>query len=449
MAYKHKSHLQEQFRRQSRRKVAARVLAAALMLGAGTGALWYGLSEDDKPRAPAVPVVVPQEPPLYTRALTEGEAALAHKFFGDALDVSAVRIQVFKTRNDNAPTFVMPGDKENIRIHGEHYASPDYSREQNAFLFGAIVHEFTRLWQHQAGKEWRHADNTDYGYALHSSLAFGHYGAYQQASIMEDYARRFFHETYQSNWMAREYGADNCSADDFLIRVVENQFPAARQARARQQAEYMRGPTEAEARVMRGIFGSEIEVKDVRIHAEPRSCGPRQIASVNSPRDMFFWSASYHSHDFARDKKSDNLGNFLHEATHIWQKQNDYKHTNWQQPNAWKMYNYPIDLRKWRFEDYGVEQQAAIIDDYARAYLHSESTAKWLPNTYDDSRHNRELVRHLVETRFPEARKTRVYFEKNGVLPMPAPQMAAAAAAPVSASASGAASSARKIAVVP
>lgn len=421
MPQQRSSPLKSEFQRRARRVLLAQVAAAALILGGGAGALWYGLSQEGETAAPTPPVQnnIPQEQPLYVRALTDGEKALAKKFFGEALDVSSVNIQVFATQNDNAPTYVMPGERSNIRVHGARYAVPDYSRTDNAFLFGAIVHEFTRLWQNQAGKNWQHAKNTDYAYVLHSELSFGHYGPYQQAAIMEDYARRFFHETHQSNWMARQYGPNNCSADDFLMRVVENKFPAARQSREALEATYMRGPTVAETAVIYGIFGKEIDVGDMRVHASPRSCGWSQIASVNSPRDMFFWSAAYHSNDFAKDERSDSLGNFLHEATHIWQKQNDYRHTNWRQPNAWKMYHYPIDLKKWRFEDYGVEQQAAIIDDYARAYLHKESTSKWLPGTYADSRHNRELVRYLVETRFPEAAKTRAYFEKNGVLPTP------------------------------
>ena len=424
-----KKPLRSEFKRR-----AVRLLMQGMAVGALSGAIgggvWYALDSDVQtppaspaPPAASAPQLVDREM-IYARALTAGERALAQKFFGNALDVSKAQIQVFRQADDNAPTFVDAGETAKIRINGARYASSDYSAEGNVFLFGALVHEFTRLWQNQNTQTWRAGNNKDYAYALRSDLSFADYGPYQQAAIMEDYARRFFHSAHQSNWMAQVYGPDNCSADDFLIRVVESQFPAARAAREEQEKTYMRGPTPAEAAVIYGIFGSEVSTKDVRLYNMPRSCGASQIASVNSPRDMFFWSAQYHSDNFAQDKKSDNLGNFLHEATHIWQKQNGYRHTDWQQKNSDTMYHYPLDLKKWRFADYGVEQQAAIIDDYARAFLHAEKTTKWLPATYRDTDQARDILRRLVEARFPKAAETRLYFEKHGVLPAAAPAAA-------------------------
>lgn len=430
MAYKRKASLQEEFKHRARRRLAGSVAAIAILAG-GAGGLWYASQSghtpaDMPPAAVNVPVSPPAETappaseaeaPKYSRALTAAERDLAQKLFGDTLDVSQVRINVFEKVNDSVPTFVEAGSKNSIRVNGERFASNDYSREDNAFLFGALAHELTRLWQNQNAQTWRHGNNNEYAYALHSDLVFADYGPLQQAAIMEDYARRFFHKAYQSNWMARTYGENNCSADDFLMRVVESQFPAARAAREQLDKSYIRAPTQAEAATIYGIFGSEITTQQVQVHNAPRSCGPGQIASVNSPRDMFFWSARYHSHDFAQDKKSDNLGNFLHEATHIWQKQNNYRYTNWQQKNSRSMYDYPLDLRKWRFDDYGVEQQAAIIDDYARAFLHAEKTTKWLTRNYHDTDQARDILRRLVEARFPKAAETRMYFEKHGVLP--------------------------------
>ncbi len=438
MAYKRKTSLQEEFKHRARRRLAGSVAAIAILAG-GAGGVWYASQSGHMPAdMPPAPVNVPVSPPAetappaseaeapkYSRALTAGEREIAQKLFGDALDVSQVRIDVFEKVNDSVPTFVEAESKNTIRVNGERFASNDYSREDNAFLFGALAHEMTRLWQNQNAQTWRHANNSEYAYALHSQLAFADYGPMQQAAIMEDYARRFFHKAYQSNWMARTYGENNCSADDFLMRVVENQFPAARQTRQMLDAGYIRPPTANEAAVAYGIFGDEISMTGVRVHNVPRSCGPSRIASVDSPRDMFFWSASYHSADFARDTKSDNLGNFLHEAVHIWQKQNGYRSTNWQQKDSDKMYHYLLNLRKWTFDHYGTEQQAAIIDDYARAFLHVDKSTKWLPAQYQDNAESRDILRRLVEARFPRAADTRLYFEKHGVLPPAQPKVAA------------------------
>lgn len=432
MPHKPPSSRQSEFKRRATRLLMEGVAVAALSGALGAGA-WYAVYGDQPSSSPsaandgAAKPAVAGEVPLYSRGLTAGEEAIAQKFFGAALDTSNVRIDVFAKENRNAPTFVAGGEKNVIRVNGERYAESDYSKTDNTFLFGALVHEFTRLSQNQNPETWKYGNNRDYAYPLRSDLAFAHYGPFQQAAIMEDYARRFFHSGQRSNWMARTYGENNCSADDFLTRVVENHFPAARAARAEAEKAHMRGLTKTEAAIMYGIFGNDVSTADVRVHNAPRECSDR-IASVNSVRDMFFWSARHHSADFTQDPQPDNFGTFMHEATHIWQFQKGFRHTHSHHETSWKTYHYPLDLNKWRFDDYGVEQQASIIQDYSLAFLRPEKKTKWLPATYQDNHQARDILRRLVEARFPKAAETRLYFEKHGVLPPPPvvkPQVAA------------------------
>lgn len=431
MTHKSPSPRQTEFKRRATRFLMEGVAFAAL--GGALGlAGWYTVggghesspdaaNDDTRAQRTTQPVPPSADVPISSRGLTTGEVALAQKFFGTALDTSNIRIDVFAKENKNAATFVAPGEKNVIRVYGARYADSDYSRTTVPFLFGALVHEFTRLSQNQNAETWRVGNNySDYAYPLRSDLKFTDYGPFQQAAIMEDYARRFFHAGQQSNWMARTYGADNCSADDFLARVVENHFPAARAARAEADKAQMRGLTKDEAAIMHGIFGDDVSTADVRVHSPPRACSDR-VASVHSVRDMFFWSAQHHSSDYTREQRPANFGTFMHEATHIWQFQKGFSHTHSHGQAAWKTYRYPLDLNKWRFDDYGVEQQASIIQDYSLAFLRPEKTTYWLPGTYRDTDQARDILRRLVEARFPKAAETRQYFERHGVLP-PAPE---------------------------
>ena len=428
MTHKSPSPRQSEFKRRATRVLLEGVAFAALggalglvgwyTVGGGGDASSPSAANDDPARRtppPEKPPVV--EAPLYSRGLTTGEVALAQKFFGTALDTSNIRIDVFAKEDRNAATYVAAGEKNVIRVNGERYADRDYSQTTIPFLFGALVHEFTRLSQNQNPETWRYGGNhRDYAYPLRSDLTFTDYGPFQQAAIMEDYARRFFHAGQQSNWMERSYGANNCSADDFLARVVENHFPAARAARAEADKAQMRGLTKDEAAIMHGIFGDDVSTRDVRVHNSPRGCTDR-IASVHSVRDMFFWSAQHHSADYTREPRPANFGTFMHEATHIWQFQHGFRHTHASDQSAWKTYRYPLDLRKWRFDDYGVEQQASIIQDYSLAFLRPEKTTQWLRGVYGDTDQAQDILRRLVEARFPKAAETRLYFEKHGVLP--------------------------------
>jgi len=199
--------------------------------------------------------------------------------------------------------------------------------------------------------------------------------------------------------------------------VVETQFPAARASREKLDAGYIRVPTAVEKAMAYGIFGAEISMDTVRVHQPPRSC-VSMLASVNSPRDIFFWGATQHSHDYARDANPYRTGTYAHEATHIWQRQNSHKFTNLRL--SFKLYHYPLDLRKWSFNDYGIEQQASIIGDYTQIFLHGGTRpTKWLHATGADTPAGREKLKKLVEDRFPQARNTRLYFEQHGHLPSP------------------------------
>ncbi len=405
------------FNKAARRRIAAGLTSLTLLSGAFSLAACRDAANELSTPLP-VPVTpterdILQKPPASARNLTMGETELAADLFDRNLKLSNVMLMFYAEENKQLSSNVLEGDTQFIRIYGDKYLSEDYSREKDPFLYGMFVHEVTRIWQNQTGEKWTKGENLDYLYNLDSRLNFPDYGPLQQGAIMEDYARRFLHDRHSARWVNETYGKNNCEADDFLIRLVEKQFPNAEKIRNQRSGIATRPLNENEASFAFGIFGRQINPLIVRQHFNPIACAGI-AATVASKTDINYWSKEYFSNDFTRDNDPFNFGTFIHESTHIWQNQTNHQYTDWQFVNKPDKYAYPIDIKKWSFENYSIEQQAAIIEDYARYFLRPQGQTRRLEMTPEKL----SQLQILVESQFPQAKVTREFYQSHHSLPL-------------------------------
>jgi hypothetical protein len=179
--------------------------------------------------------------------------------------------------------------------------------------------------------------------------------------------------------------------------------------------------TPGETQMVRQVFGSEINAAKLRKHlrtdGEITHCvAPGAGGMVLPPfSHIDFYGPNIWSQDYSKDSEY-KFGFFMHEATHTWQGQNlSFSFRNF------GVYSYTLDSRSnWR--DFGIEQQADIIEDYSKRWLYPPKV------TRHHTRHDALLAR-VVENRFPEAKQSRLRLEGNNPVdidaligPDPAPQ---------------------------
>lgn len=163
--------------------------------------------------------------------------------------------------------------------------------------------------------------------------------------------------------------------------------------------------TKGETELVEGIFGDEVNTSKIRKHfknnAHITHVLPSKTGTVLPPHSHIdFFGPSSRSDDFSCDSTGA-TGLFIHEVTHVWQNQN----MAWPLDKLYKCRRYDYTLKPAStFRDFGIEQQASIIEDYVEAWIHKDSRArKGEVMTHKDS-----LLLKIVETRFPTAKKTRL-----------------------------------------
>lgn len=155
--------------------------------------------------------------------------------------------------------------------------------------------------------------------------------------------------------------------------------------------------TAGEAKVLKGIFGDEINTSGIRKHfretSSPTHVIPGKIGMVCPPFSHidFFGSANWSADYSCEDKRK--FGLFVHESTHCWQGQ-----TMTFPLHDLGRYDYMLTTNSC-FNDFGTEQQADIIEDYAKTWLFQQTTNHTAKDT---------LLINVVEKRFPQAQKTRL-----------------------------------------
>ena len=156
--------------------------------------------------------------------------------------------------------------------------------------------------------------------------------------------------------------------------------------------------TSGEKNLLTGIFGKEINTSEVRKHFRDTSSIthviPGKIGMVPPPfSHIDFFGEKVWSRDYSQDTKY-KFGLFAHEATHCWQGQ-----TMTFPLHDFGRYDYKLAPGAC-FNNFGTEQQADIIEDYAKTWLYKPTPAA--KHTAQDT-----LLMKVVENRFPQAQKTR------------------------------------------
>lgn len=205
-------------------------------------------------------------------------------------------------------------------------------------------------------------------------------------------------------------GAAGFLAEKPLVKLFE----------ASDEKEYPTPPgvllTDGEAKLLKSIFGDEIQTGDVRKYfADKRH--PYAIAATMSAKKIKFYGKDTHADDYSQTKYASRYWTFIHEMTHVWQYQHPLRDFNRAINNPTRQYDYKLadDVP---FKNFGVEQQASIIADYAEQFLY-QGPKPSNDNTYSPLNENPyqlpqrlDDLKKVVEDRFPEARKTRLALEE-------------------------------------
>ena len=352
---------------------------------------------------------------ISTRDLTAAEKTLLNGLFGSNIRTSHIKIATYHHTHTDLPANVLPQDTQIIRIYGRSNMSEDYSLDHNVFRYGVFIRQATKIAQNQHRHKWHSSGSDTKLYPLNiddisQNQTFERYSKPQQAQIIEDYARRFLHPVQTTFHKRNGISNRNCNVDWALINIVEDAFPQAQKLREDALKHTVRPLTRSEINFVYAIFGDQINLEQVKIHLQNINC-TKTKASVNSPHAINFWGKSDHSQDYFHDYDPDNFGTFLHEALHIWQRQTRGRYTN-TDPNIRKIYDYHLDSQTWNFHDYGIEQQASMVEDYARTFLHPDGIAR---RNWNDA--GQEELKKTIEAAFPQAKITRDFFEKHQSFP--------------------------------
>ena len=332
-----------------------------------------------------------------TRPLTTGETRLLAQLFGGTVDLSQLRITFDTAQAQPDPANTTP----TLFIHDARLFSSDYSNEANPFIFGAFINHVTAIVQEQAGVAWTaSAQNSGNLYEL-DGRAFSAYSLAQQRAIIEDYALRFLHPSRQSHWLHKVYGGDKSITDPYLIAAVESTFPTATLARKGFERMILRGLTDGEKKLVQGIFGDQVDTSIIWVHLSPLAYTD-VAGAVASSTEVFFYGHN-RSSDFSREETG-KLSTFIHEMVHIWQFQTQRRHT----VVVNDLYKYTIEPNA-RYEQFNIEQQAAMMEDYFLYFTHPDKKTRWLSQSYAPAEIDQRMqyVIAAVEGHLPGARVLR------------------------------------------
>lgn len=283
---------------------------------------------------------------------------------------------------------------------------------ENNATYKKFTRDIMKPWKVEIDKNPSDRGKGHFHYRLNTDVPFDDYSHDQQLAMLTDYADRFLHPDHKSTYMSKTYGENNCYAADDLSSIIEDKYPQAKQMRLNMPDRRQESLTNNEVAFVKNFFGDQIYTSFIRKHFEAFSC--KSAVATASKGVLGFYGKKYHSDDFALEKNSFNFGTFIHEITHIWQHQSNEQYTNGEAEdgNGLSTYKYILDEKN-SFRNYNDEQQGAIIEDYARYFLHPGKETWVLEPTED----NLNALKLMVETQFPSAKGMREFYEKNGKLP--------------------------------
>lgn len=184
---------------------------------------------------------LPKEPPKESipRPLTAEELYYAG-LFGKEIDPKIVELHAGPTKifSDGLSVMQVLAQTFNghqIAFYGKNMLSLDFGKEKHPMVFGTNIHEMVHIWQFQTAGAYTPIGHCQlgHGYHLRTGDKFEDFCTEKQASIVEDYARRFLmpDKAYPSNWYYKEMGFDSKENDALLIEIVEQRFPEAKKMR--------------------------------------------------------------------------------------------------------------------------------------------------------------------------------------------------------------------------
>lgn len=153
-----------------------------------------------------------------------------------------------------------------------------------------------------------------------------------------------------------------------------------------------------------GLFGEAVNSNIVQKNLSLETHG-NAAAEVSDERNITFLGQKHHEYDYSKAKSGFNFVIYVHEMVHIWQNQTYRRHTN---GTCYKDYTHTISPHD-EFEEYCNEQQAAIIENYARRFL----VYPHLPSRFyerkegSDTQNTDRALQKLVENYFPQASSLR------------------------------------------
>tara|TARA_R110002126_G_scaffold13118_7_gene57128 strand:+ start:14754 stop:15977 length:1224 start_codon:yes stop_codon:yes gene_type:complete len=357
------------------------------------------------------PVDPKQVAPDHHRFLTAREKQGVSDILGSDLDLADVQIYFYDRGVKGTISSLHYSPDPILAVYGREHRSDDFSLDADPESFGILYYGAMQIWERDNAAA--PSGDVEYPKTLSTKYTLAEYTLTSQAKIIEDYARRFIHPEHETLYLQNKTGWDNCKNDLILARTVEKAFTAASHSRTQLEKQYRRPLSQGEKQLIRGIFDSQINTETVNAHLSPRDCAEK-VGSVNSANDMHFWGADNHADDYSQVEDVKDFGTFIHEITHIWQRHRQFADTIKGVINKDDKYAYTLDIAKKSFKDYEKEQQAAIIEDYARYYLHKGQDTWKLQRT----EYNLEQLKAVVEDHFPQAARTRQHFERNKALPI-------------------------------
>lgn len=176
------------------------------------------------------------------------------------------------------------------------------------------------------------------------------------------------------------------------------------------------GLTQDEKALVTSIFGADLDPSLIQVRENTKTQKDAAASvSPDRPYVIDFWGKKFNDLDYARDSSGLNFRYFAHEVTHVWQ----FKKAAEGKPVTTECtkYDYKLDGNT-GFKSYCLEQQAAIMGDYAARFYHRNKLApQYNSNCTAQPRRGCDagqdaLLMKTVEDQFPQARATRLLLER-------------------------------------
>ena len=158
-----------------------------------------------------------------------------------------------------------------------------------------------------------------------------------------------------------------------------------------------RALTNAETSFAKQVLGSDFKTQDIRLHFCQNANPPSLAKTRNMLSAVYFFEGKNHSKDFTHAPDIEK-SIFLHEMTHLWQTQNYGFARDFLRMAEKRGYDYSVNYGD-TFDDFGTEQQAAMIEDYYMHFLAKDEMGSYRP--YIQNPKNLRALKSVVESQFP------------------------------------------------